>query len=67
MGRGDRIDRRLAPILAAAGIEAALKNKLDGVNLLPHLEGASSQPPHKALHLVFEVCSVVHKHLQSRR
>ena len=40
-------------ILAAAGIEATLKNKLDGTNLLPHLDGTNPQPPHNALYWRF--------------
>jgi arylsulfatase A-like enzyme len=35
--------------LAAAGVELKSDWKLDGVNLLPHLTGAKSQPPHEAL------------------
>lgn len=40
-------------ILAAAGIDATLENKLDGVNLLPYLEGQNTAPPHPALYWRF--------------
>jgi arylsulfatase A-like enzyme len=36
--------------LAAAGVEAKGDRKLDGVNLLPYLEGKDSRPPHEALY-----------------
>lgn len=35
--------------LAAAGVEVKPEWKLDGVNLLPHLDGSNSSPPHDAL------------------
>jgi arylsulfatase A-like enzyme len=38
--------------LAAAGVEAA-NAKLDGVNLLPHLEGKVTTPPHESLYWRF--------------
>jgi arylsulfatase A-like enzyme len=39
----------LPTVLAAAAIEAQPDWKLDGVNLLPYLEGTLSSPPHEAL------------------
>jgi arylsulfatase A-like enzyme len=36
-------------ILAAAGIETRLANRLDGVNLLPHWEGTITDAPHPSL------------------
>jgi arylsulfatase A-like enzyme len=36
--------------LAAAGVEAKSEWKLDGVNLLPYLEGKNTQPPHDVLY-----------------
>lgn len=36
-------------VLAAAGVEAKADWKLDGVNLLPHLNGEKKDPPHAAL------------------
>lgn len=41
-------------ILAAAGIDSGeLENKLDGVNLLPYLEGQNPAPPHPAIYWRF--------------
>jgi arylsulfatase A-like enzyme len=39
--------------LAAAGVEAAKDWNLDGVNLLPHLEGKTAGDPHDALYWRF--------------
>lgn len=39
--------------LAMAGIEAQPEWKLDGVDLLPHLTGRTSQPPHEVLYWAF--------------
>ena len=36
-------------VLAAAGIDAESKKRLDGVNLLPYLHGETSTSPHEAL------------------
>jgi arylsulfatase A-like enzyme len=36
--------------LAAAGVEVKPEWKLDGVNLLPYLEGKDSKPPHQVLY-----------------
>ena len=38
-----------ATACAAAGIELPVKNPFDGINLLPHLNGEESSPPHDAL------------------
>ncbi|AGA24979.1 sulfatase [Singulisphaera acidiphila] len=40
----------LPTALAAAGVDAEPEWKLDGVNLLPHLNGKSDQPPHDTLY-----------------
>jgi arylsulfatase A-like enzyme len=40
----------LPTALAAAGVEAKPEWKLDGVNLLPHLKGQASAPPHDVLY-----------------
>lgn len=42
-----------ATALAAAGIEAKPEWKLDGVDLLPHLEGKKTGSPHEALYWRF--------------
>jgi arylsulfatase A-like enzyme len=42
-----------ATALAAAGVEVTAADKLDGVNLLPHLTGQKAEPPHKALYWRF--------------
>jgi len=42
-----------ATALAAAGITASPDWKLDGVNLLPYLDGKNAQPPHAALYWRF--------------
>jgi arylsulfatase A-like enzyme len=42
-----------ATALALAGVEAKPEWKLDGVNLLPFLEGKESKPPHEALYWRF--------------
>jgi arylsulfatase A-like enzyme len=42
-----------ATALAAAGVEAGSDQKLDGVNLLPHLEGKNNGSPHEALYWRF--------------
>ncbi|MBL9127572.1 MAG: sulfatase-like hydrolase/transferase [Verrucomicrobiales bacterium] len=42
-----------ATALAAAGIEIRPEWKLDGVNLLPHLSGEVTTPPHDALYWRF--------------
>lgn len=39
--------------LAAAGVQAKPEWKLDGVNLLPFLDGTRSEPPHSALYWRF--------------
>ncbi len=41
--------------LAAAGAEVKPEWKLDGVNLLPYLEGKTSEPPHDALYWRFGI------------
>ena len=38
-----------ATALAAAGVDPAKVDKLEGVDLLPHLSGEKSEPPHEAL------------------
>lgn len=43
----------LPTALAAAGIKAQPEWKLDGVNLLPYLDGTRSAPPHAALYWRF--------------
>jgi len=40
-------------VLAAAGIEPPADARLDGVNLLPHLTGQKSEPPHDILYWRF--------------
>jgi arylsulfatase A-like enzyme len=42
-----------ATALAAAGVEAPSDKKLDGVNLVPHLEGQQESAPHDALYWRF--------------
>lgn len=42
-----------ATALAAAGVEIKPEMKLDGVNLLPYLEGKDSRAPHEALYWRF--------------
>lgn len=42
-----------ASALAAAGIAVSPEWKLDGVNLLPYLDGKNAQPPHAALYWRF--------------
>jgi len=43
----------LPTALAASGEEYSLKNKLDGVNLLPYFNGENKEPPHDALYWRF--------------
>lgn len=43
----------LTTALAAAGVETRADWKLDGVNLLPYLEGKNSAPPHDTLYWRF--------------
>jgi hypothetical protein len=43
----------LPTALAASGGEYSLKNKLDGVNLLPYFKGENKEPPHDALYWRF--------------
>jgi arylsulfatase A-like enzyme len=43
----------LPTALAAAGVEVQPAWKLDGVNLLPYLDGARTEPPHPALYWRF--------------
>jgi len=43
----------LPTALAAAGIASPPDSKLDGVNLLPHLQGKQANEPHPALHWRF--------------
>lgn len=43
----------LPTALAAAGIVAGMEPKLDGVNLLPHLQGENKAAPHEALYWRF--------------
>src|SRR5262249_33541641 len=43
----------LPTALAAAGVEARADWKLDGVNLLPYLEGKNSAAPHDTLYWRF--------------
>jgi arylsulfatase A-like enzyme len=43
----------LPTALAAAGVPASPEWKLDGVNLLPHLKGEKTDPPHEALYWRF--------------
>jgi arylsulfatase A-like enzyme len=43
----------LPTALAAAGVEAKAEWRLDGVNLLPHLEGQNAAAPHEALYWRF--------------
>ena len=40
----------LPTALAAAGVEARPEWKFDGVDLLPHLQGQASSPPHETLY-----------------
>jgi arylsulfatase A-like enzyme len=40
-------------VLAAAGVKVAADANLDGVNLLPYLDGAKKEPPHEALYWRF--------------
>ena len=40
----------LPTVLAAAGLKTDTDWRLDGVNLLPHLKGEKSEPPHDALY-----------------
>jgi arylsulfatase A-like enzyme len=42
-----------ATALAAAGVESKPEWKLDGVNLLPYLDGKNTAPPHAALYWRF--------------
>ena len=42
-----------ATALAAAGVPITPEMKLDGVNLLPYLQGKNSEPPHQALYWRF--------------
>jgi arylsulfatase A-like enzyme len=42
-----------ATALAVAGVEITPEMKLDGVNLLPHLQGEAKNPPHDALYWRF--------------
>jgi arylsulfatase A-like enzyme len=42
-----------ASALAAAGVAVSPEWKLDGVNLLPYLDGKNAQPPHAALYWRF--------------
>ena len=42
-----------ATALAAAGVDVKPDWKLDGVNLLPYLEGTNTKPPHDALYWRF--------------
>lgn len=42
-----------ATALAAAGVTITPEMKLDGVNLLPYLQGENRQPPHRALYWRF--------------
>jgi arylsulfatase A-like enzyme len=48
-------------VLAAAGQEVPGAARLDGVNLLPHLTGATTDPPHTALFWRFGVQRAVRK------
>jgi arylsulfatase A-like enzyme len=43
----------LPTALAAAGVDAKAEWKLDGLDLLPHLEGKKTGPPHEALYWRF--------------
>jgi arylsulfatase A-like enzyme len=43
----------LPTVLAAAGVPVAKDSQLDGVNLLPHLQGSESRPPHETLYWRF--------------
>src|SRR6185436_17869748 len=45
----------LPTALAAAGVEAKPEWQLDGVNLLPALEGKSTEPPHTDLYWRFGI------------
>jgi arylsulfatase A-like enzyme len=45
----------LPTAIAAAGGEIKPEWKLDGVNLLPYLEGKTTQPPHEALYWRFGI------------
>jgi len=43
----------LPTALALAGVEATTDDKLDGVNLLPYIEGEEQGPPHESLYWRF--------------
>jgi arylsulfatase A-like enzyme len=43
----------LPTALAAAGVELPPDSSVDGVNLLPYLQGQNNQPPHEALYWRF--------------